>query len=111
MPTLTFLFLGALAALPDFGHTFGSIALSIIGVGFLIFVHELGHFLACRLTKTRVETFSMGFGPRLFGWESKGGVRRLTLGARQSSAAEGRSRQMEIASWRGMRVKSTPLGR
>ncbi|MBN1550087.1 RIP metalloprotease RseP [bacterium] len=34
---------------------------------FLIFVHELGHFLAARKVGVRVLTFSIGFGPRLFG--------------------------------------------
>jgi len=33
----------------------------------VIFVHELGHFIAARLCKVRVETFSLGFGPKLFG--------------------------------------------
>jgi regulator of sigma E protease len=40
----------------------------VLGLGALIFFHELGHFLACRATNTRVETFSIGFGPKLFGW-------------------------------------------
>jgi regulator of sigma E protease len=61
-----------------------SILIAILGIGFLIFVHELGHFLACRLTKTRTETFSIGFGPRLFGWENLPGERkRFTWGRRQ----------------------------
>jgi hypothetical protein len=48
-----------------------TILTAILGIGFLIFVHELGHYLACRLTRTRTETFSVGFGPRLFGWERR----------------------------------------
>ena len=40
----------------------------VIGVGLVIFVHELGHYLAARLCKVRVETFSLGFGPKLFGF-------------------------------------------
>jgi regulator of sigma E protease len=39
-----------------------------LGIGLVIFVHEAGHFIAARLCKVRVETFSLGFGPRLFGW-------------------------------------------
>ncbi len=35
-------------------------------LGVLIFVHELGHFLAARRLGVRVLTFSLGFGPRLF---------------------------------------------
>ena len=35
-------------------------------LGFLIFIHEGGHFLAARLSKVKVEEFSIGFGPKLF---------------------------------------------
>jgi regulator of sigma E protease len=42
--------------------------LTILGISFLIFMHELGHFLAARLFNVRVETFSIGFGPRIAGW-------------------------------------------
>jgi len=38
----------------------------VLGIGLVIFVHELGHFLAARLCKVRVDVFSLGFGPRLF---------------------------------------------
>jgi regulator of sigma E protease len=34
-------------------------------LGVLIFVHELGHFLAARRLGVRVLTFSLGFGPKL----------------------------------------------
>ena len=37
-------------------------------LGVLIFVHELGHFLMARRIGVRVITFSLGFGPRLFGF-------------------------------------------
>ena len=47
---------------------FGSIALAALGISFLIFIHELGHFIAARAFGVRVETFSIGFGTRLFGW-------------------------------------------
>lgn len=39
----------------------------IIVLGALIFVHELGHFAAAKLSRIRVERFSIGFPPRLFG--------------------------------------------
>jgi len=42
----------------------GSIVLLLGG---LIFVHELGHFLAAKLLGVKVTKFSIGFGPRLFG--------------------------------------------
>ncbi len=39
---------------------------AIIALCFLIFIHELGHFLAAKACGVRVETFSIGFGPALF---------------------------------------------
>ncbi len=35
-------------------------------LGFLVFIHEGGHFLAARLFKVKVEEFSIGFGPKIF---------------------------------------------
>ena len=40
----------------------------LIVLGVLIFVHELGHFLAARAVGVRVERFSIGLGPRIFGF-------------------------------------------
>jgi regulator of sigma E protease len=39
-------------------------------LGVMILVHEWGHFIAARLCGVRVDVFSIGFGPRLFGWKS-----------------------------------------
>ena len=44
------------------------IAVSIV-LGIMIFVHEWGHFIAAKLCGVRVDVFSIGFGPRLFGWK------------------------------------------
>ena len=33
---------------------------------FLVFFHELGHFLAAKLLGVRVERFSIGFPPRIY---------------------------------------------
>ncbi|MBI4517798.1 MAG: RIP metalloprotease RseP [Deltaproteobacteria bacterium] len=41
---------------------------AVIVLGFLILVHELGHFLVAKRVGVRVLRFSIGFGPRLFGW-------------------------------------------
>ena len=45
-----------------------TILATIIVLGVLIFVHELGHFLAARSVGIRVERFSIGLGPRIFGF-------------------------------------------
>lgn len=42
-------------------------------LGLLIFVHELGHFLAAKYFGVKVETFSLGFGPKIIKFE-KGGT-------------------------------------
>ncbi len=42
------------------------IGISILGIGFLILVHEFGHFLVAKLLKIKVEVFSIGFGPAFF---------------------------------------------
>ena len=41
----------------------------------LVFVHELGHYLVARWNGVRVEVFSIGFGPELFGWTNRAGTR------------------------------------
>jgi regulator of sigma E protease len=41
----------------------------------LVFVHELGHYLVARWNKVRIDVFSIGFGPELFGWTDRAGTR------------------------------------
>ena len=53
--------------------------LAIIGIGFLIAFHELGHFLFCKLFKVSTPSFSIGFGPRLI--EKKIGDTTFALSA------------------------------
>jgi regulator of sigma E protease len=40
----------------------------LVLIGIMILIHELGHYWAARYFDVRVETFSFGFGPRLFGF-------------------------------------------
>lgn len=40
----------------------------IVLIGVMILIHELGHYWAARFFDVRVEAFSFGFGPRLFGF-------------------------------------------
>ena len=44
---------------------------TIVVIGVLVFVHELGHYLAARCVGIRVERFSVGFPPRLFTFTSE----------------------------------------
>ncbi len=41
---------------------------AVIVLGIVIVIHELGHLLAAKLFGIRVDTFSIGFGPRLLGF-------------------------------------------
>lgn len=41
----------------------------------LVFVHELGHYWVARRSGVRVQVFSIGFGPELFGWNAASGTR------------------------------------
>jgi regulator of sigma E protease len=41
----------------------------VLVLGVMILVHEWGHFIVARLFGVRVDVFSIGFGPRLFGWK------------------------------------------
>ena len=41
----------------------------VVLVGIMVVVHEFGHFAVAKLCKVRVEAFSFGFGPRLFGFK------------------------------------------
>jgi regulator of sigma E protease len=45
-----------------------AIIVAVVGLGLLIAAHEAGHLLLARLMKMRVETYSLGFGPRLWGF-------------------------------------------
>ena len=52
---------------------FFSIILSLIGLGVLIFIHELGHYFMAKKVGMKVEAFSIGFGPAIVKWK-KGDV-------------------------------------
>ncbi len=43
-------------------------------LGFLIFIHEVGHYVAARMCGVKVEEFGMGIPPKLFGWVRNGVV-------------------------------------
>jgi regulator of sigma E protease len=46
----------------------GAIGLVLIGITILVTIHELGHFLTAKAFGMRVETFSIGFPPKIFGF-------------------------------------------
>src|SRR5499427_1126638 len=50
------------------GNAASSLIIAGIVLGVIIVIHELGHFLVAKFFKIKVETFSVGFGPRLIGF-------------------------------------------
>src|SRR5205814_7414412 len=69
-------------------------ALVTVGLGFVIFIHELGHFLAAKWCDVHVLTFSIGFGPALPGCSYKKGettykLSLLPLGGYVNMVGEG----------------------
>ncbi|PIS02500.1 MAG: RIP metalloprotease RseP [Chlamydiae bacterium CG10_big_fil_rev_8_21_14_0_10_42_34] len=48
------------------------VLLAIVGLGFLVFIHELGHYWVARRRGMRVEAFAIGFGKPIFTWERDG---------------------------------------
>lgn len=52
--------------------SFFYVILAILGLSFLIFIHELGHYWMARRTGMRVETFAIGFGRPIYSWERNG---------------------------------------
>lgn len=60
-------------------------------IGFLVFIHEGGHFLAAKACKIYVKEFSIGFGPKLISWqgkETKYSIRLIPLGGYVSMLGE-----------------------
>lgn len=51
----------------------------IVVLGILVFIHEAGHFLAAKFFGVGVETFSLGFGRRLFGYRGRETDYRVSL--------------------------------
>ncbi|GBR69819.1 RIP metalloprotease RseP [Gluconobacter kanchanaburiensis] len=46
----------------------------VLILGILVFIHELGHYLAARWRGVKVETFSIGFGPAIHRWHDRSGT-------------------------------------
>ncbi len=58
---------------------FSNILLTIIGFGTVVLIHEFGHFIVAKLSDIKVERFSIGFPPYLFGIQRTEKGRRLRI--------------------------------
>ena len=88
----------------------------------IVFVHEFGHYFVARRCGVRVEVFSIGFGPELFGWTDRAGthwkVSLLPLGGyvkmfgeAAMSGAEGEDAREMTAEERAVSFQEKSLGR
>ena len=57
------------------GFTWYYVILFLFVITVLVYVHEWGHYWVARRNNVRVEVFSIGFGPELFGWTNEAGTR------------------------------------
>lgn len=78
----------------------------LIGFSIIVFVHEMGHFLAAKWCGVRVDRFAVGLGPRLFGWRPGQG---FTLG---SGGGESNPTELAARGWgeTDYCFKALPLG-
>src|SRR5207244_10828627 len=64
-----------LKGLTQLHNLFYSVLWFVVILTVLVFVHEFGHYIIARWNRVRVEVFSIGFGPELFGWWDRAGTR------------------------------------
>lgn len=57
-----------------FSGILGAAVPFVIVLSVLVFFHELGHYLVARWNGVKVDVFSIGFGPELFGWTASSGT-------------------------------------
>ncbi|HEV3116909.1 MAG TPA: site-2 protease family protein [Gemmataceae bacterium] len=88
-----------------------SIALVAVGLGLVIFIHELGHFAVAKWCDVHVETFSIGFGPPIPGCSFQRGettykIAWFPLGGYVKMVGEGTETEEEDDDPRSFRNKS-----
>ena len=77
-----------------------------LGLGFVIFLHELGHFLLAKWNGVKVEKFSIGFGPTLASFRRGVGL-RIGTGSRPPGRATRRPGARPSTSWPPSRWAAT----
>ncbi len=73
-------------------QTTKGVMLLILGIGLIIFVHELGHFLVAKFVGIKVDQFAIGFGHALLAWRRGIGFR---LGSTEAERLRRLVKQLE----------------
>lgn len=91
------------------------IILVIIGLSVLILVHELGHFLAAKIFKVKVDEFGIGFPPRILSRRKGETVYSLNLlpfgGFVKMEGEDGEEETVSVEKDKGRRFDSQSVGR
>lgn len=101
--------------LPTSSTFFAFLAL-VLGFGFIIFIHELGHFLAAKWVKIKVTQFAVGFGQSMLTWRKGIGFRVGSTEAEYDKrvaaklAEQGRAGVKLDATQEGQLIKEMGLG-
>jgi regulator of sigma E protease len=88
-----------------------SIAVAILGLAFLIFVHELGHFVVARAVGMRPRKFYVGFPPAAVKWRRNGieyGIGTIPLGGFVKIPGMHRPAAGDLDMWFGRAVEERP---
>ena len=78
----------------------GTVLITILVFGLLIFIHEFGHFITAKLCGVKVHEFALGMGPKLFSFgnkETKYSLRLLPIGGYVKMEGEDSESQDERA--------------
>ena len=99
---------------------FLGVVLLVLGFGFVIFFHELGHFLAAKWVGIKVEQFAVGFGQAIVSWRKGIGLRlgntqkeyrrRLEEYFERKTDGDGTPRKLESASGQELMAAEKELG-
>jgi regulator of sigma E protease len=81
------------------------LALVILGFGLIVFLHELGHFIAARWAKIRVLAFAVGFGPALFSYRKGMGIQSGSSEAKYLELLKAKA-QGQVTDVRGVDINS-----
>lgn len=90
--------------------TLFDLLLVVLGFGLIVFIHELGHFLAARWAKIRVLAFAVGFGPAIFSYRKGMGLQRGSSEATYREHISSRGKPPAGASPTEYRLNALPLG-
>ena len=90
------------------------ILIGVLFFGFIIFFHELGHFLLAKASGIRVNEFALGMGPKLFGFrkgETQYSLRLLPIGGYCAMEGEDEDSRRPPRLWQQAGVETLSSGR